>query len=83
MTLGRVISIIIAVACIGWMLIAAYLCWLGWPYIPLDVSAVDPATISAHRSAVMAHVLKYAFSGLWPTAIVLIVRWLMARRSKS
>ncbi len=79
MTVSRVISVIIPVACVAWFLVAAYFCWLGWPRIPLDVPASDPEIIAEHQKAIVAHVATYAVTGLWPTAIVLIVRWLKGR----
>ncbi len=79
MTISRVISIVIPVACVVWFLLAVYVGWLGWPRIPLDVPASDPEIIAEHQKAIATHVATYAVAGLWPTAIVLIVRWLKRR----
>ncbi len=81
MTAGRIITMVILVASFVWFLLTAYMCWHGWPRIPLDVSAVDPNTISAHRNAVFTHVAAYAFTGLLPAAIVLIIMWLKSRNA--
>ncbi|MGH1417818.1 MAG: hypothetical protein ACRBCJ_03065 [Hyphomicrobiaceae bacterium] len=73
MTLSRFVVIVLSVACLAWLGWAAYTCWHDWPRIPLDISATDPATISAHRKAVFSHIATYAFLGLCPAAILLIV----------
>lgn len=65
---------------VAWLAGAAYLCWAGWPTIPLDVAAKDPAFQAAYQRAINQHVLRYALTGLLPAAILLLVSRFFSRR---
>lgn len=63
----------------GWIGFIALRCLRGWPRIPLDVSATDPATRAAFDRAVMLHVVQCGIVGLLPPLALLVLGWLMAR----
>ncbi len=81
MSFVRILLGLALLASIGWLAVAGYYCWQTWPHVPLDVSAVDPATVSAHQNAVIAHFVRYAAVGLVPLFVVIVLRWLALRRS--
>lgn len=61
-----------------WLAFAAYQCAMTWPVISLDLSPNDPATIEAHRGAVISHVLVWALYGLVPV----VAAWLVVLAGK-
>lgn len=77
---GGVVSLLLAVAAVAWIGAVAYLAWRGWPYIPLDVSAKDPATLAAHRDAVLRHAAVSAALALLPAGVLLLLARRLGRR---
>ena len=63
-----------------WIGIAAHLARQGWPHIPLDISATDPATVEAHNAAVLRHVLVYAVIALAPITLLGLFNLLFSKR---
>lgn len=80
MTAGRFIYIVALLASLAWLVAAIYFCWQTWPRIPLDISAGDPATVAAHRTASIAHGVKYGLIGLAPMILLWLGGCFLARR---
>jgi len=55
-----------------WTGIVAYLGITSAPYVPMDVSASDPATVEALRAATTRHALMYGLLAAAPPAIALV-----------
>ncbi|MGE0024068.1 MAG: hypothetical protein AB7S70_10620 [Hyphomicrobium sp.] len=63
-----------------WTAIVAYLGYTSAPYVPMDVSASDPATVEALRAATTKHALMYGLLAAGPPAIALVFGQLFCRR---
>ena len=63
----------------GWIAAVAYVAWRGWPHVPLDISATDPATQAAHRAAVVRHAMTSAATALVPAALLIVLARLIGR----
>lgn len=68
------------VASAAWIAAVAFIAARGWPHLPLDVSATDPATRAAYDRAVTAFALRHALTALLPPLVLLAVGWLVRRR---
>lgn len=55
-----------------WTAAVAYFGYTTAPYVPMDVSASDPATVEALRAATGKHALMYGLLAAAPPAIALI-----------
>lgn len=64
-----------------WIAAVAWFAWTSWPHMSLDLGH-DPATLSAHQSAIVRHVLRYAAIALVPAATLLGIVWLMRSRTR-
>lgn len=64
-----------------WTGIVAYLGYTSAPYVPMDMSASDPATQEALRAAMTRHVIMYGLLAAAPPAIALIFGRLLCRRA--
>jgi hypothetical protein len=67
------------VASVGWIAAVTIAAARGWPHMPLDVSAGDPATRAAYGRAVTAFALHHALIALLPPLALLIIGWVAAR----
>lgn len=65
-----------AVLGVGWIAAVAWYGWKTLPHLPLDVSAIDPATVAALQFAQMKHALLCAAVALLPAGALL---WLGRR----
>jgi hypothetical protein len=64
-----------------WAAAMAYLCYASWPRVPLDISAIDPATVEALRAMILKHVGFYGLVSAVPPLLVLgLCRRMCARR---
>lgn len=70
-----------AIAAVLWALAAAYYAYTTLPHLPLDISAVDPATQKAFKAAFRQHAIAYAIIALLPLLVLLPVTALMCRRA--
>lgn len=66
---------------LAWTGIVAYLGYTSAPYVPMDVSASDPATVDALRAATTRHALLYGLLAAGPPAIALVFGRLLCRRA--
>lgn len=78
-TSRRCVGIAMAAAVL-WALTAAYHGYGSWPHMPMDVSAVDPATKRAFDAAVRQHAIAYAIIALLPLLVLLPLSSLLCRR---
>ncbi|HWB45989.1 MAG TPA: hypothetical protein VG900_11160 [Hyphomicrobiaceae bacterium] len=69
-------------ASLVWVAAVAVVAARGWPHIPLDVSAGDPATRAAYDRAVRAYALRHALAALLPPLALLLAGWLAARLTR-
>lgn len=76
---GRVRGMMLLTSVV-WIGVVAHLARLGWPHIPLDVSATDPATVQAHDAAVLRHVLLYGAIALAPISALGLFNFLFSKR---
>jgi len=65
-----------------WCVALAYRCWLGWPVMPIDVSANDPETLSAFNDAVASHVMAHAGAAVLGAGAVLVLGRQIKRAAK-
>lgn len=63
-----------------WTGVVAYLGYTSAPYVPMDMSPSDPATVEALRAATTRHALMYGLLAAGPPAIALIFGRLLCRR---
>lgn len=63
-----------------WTGAVAYFGYINAPYVPLDVSATDPATVEALRAATSKHAIMYGLLAAVPPAIALIFGRLLCRQ---
>jgi hypothetical protein len=68
------------VASLIWIAAVALIAARGWPHMPLDVSAGDPATRAAYDRAVTAFALRQALAALLPPLVLLVIGGLVCRR---
>ena len=66
----------------AWIAVVAVVAARGWPHLPLDVSAADPATRAAYNQAVTAFLLRHALIAVLPPLGLLAIGWL-GRRIRS
>lgn len=59
-----------------WLLFVAWRTWLGWPALPLDLDAGDPATQAAFAGAQTRHLALAALWALAPLVVLCLVIWL-------
>jgi hypothetical protein len=64
-----------------WTGIVAYYGYTTVPYVPMDVSASDPATVEALRVATSKHAISYGLIAAVPPALVLLLGRFLCRRS--
>lgn len=64
-----------------WTGIVAYLGYTSAPYVPMDMSASDPATVEALRAATTKHALLYGLLAAGPPAIALVFGRILCRRA--
>lgn len=62
-----------------WAGAVAYYGFMNTPYVPLDVSANDPATVEALNRATLRHAILYGLLAAVPPLIVLLFGKLMCR----
>lgn len=62
-----------------WTAAVAYFGYTTAPYVPMDMSASDPATVEALRAATGKHALMYGLLAAGPPAIALIFGRLFCR----
>jgi hypothetical protein len=55
-----------------WVGAVAYVCYASWPQVPLDISAIDPATVEALHAAILRHAVLYGLLGAVPPLLVLL-----------
>ena len=55
-----------------WTGIVAYFGYTTAPYVPMDMSASDPATVEALRAATTKHAIMYGLLAAFPPALALI-----------
>ena len=55
-----------------WTGIVAYFGYTRAPYVPMDMSVSDPATVEALRAATLRHALMYGLLAAGPPAIALV-----------
>lgn len=80
---GRgLLSLLAILLALAWPAVVAFVAWRGWPHLPLDVSASDPATVAAYRGAVLRHAGVAAAVALVPTAALLLVARRLGRRRR-
>ena len=56
-----------------WMAAVAYVCWLHWPQLPLDVSTNDPKTLDLYGVAMLNHTAFYSLLGLFGPMVLLVM----------
>lgn len=64
-----------------WTGVVAYLGYTSAPYVPMDMSASDPATQEAMRAATGKHAIMYGLLAAGPPAIALIFGRFLCRRA--
>jgi hypothetical protein len=64
-----------------WTAAVAYYGYTTAPYVPLDVSPSDPATVEALRAATSKHAIMFGLLAAGPPAIALIFGRLLCRRA--
>jgi hypothetical protein len=62
-----------------WTAAVAYFGYTSAPYVPMDMSASDPATVEALRAATGKHAMTYGLIAAVPPAIALLVGRLFCR----
>lgn len=55
---------------VAWFIAVSALMWSSWPHLPLDMSGVDPATISALRFAVARHLVYHLTLLIAPLIVI-------------
>ncbi|MCC7253200.1 hypothetical protein [Hyphomicrobium sp.] len=63
-----------------WTGIVAYLGYTSAPYVPMDMSASDSATVEALRAATTRHAILYGLLAAGPPAIALLFGRLLCRK---
>lgn len=63
-----------------WTGLVAYLGYTSAPYVPMDMSAGDPATQEALRAATARHAILYGLLAAGPPAIALVFGKLLCRQ---
>lgn len=63
-----------------WTAAVAYYGYTTAPYVPLDVSASDPATVEALRTATTRHAIQFGLLAAVPPAIALLFGRLLCGR---
>jgi hypothetical protein len=58
-----------------WAIVIAAVAVQGWPRVPLDMSATDPATKAALAQAVTKHVLRHVALAVVPPLVMLALAW--------
>lgn len=66
---------------LAWVAVVGAIALATWPHLPLDMSPVDPTTISAYRAAILKHVAGYAALALGVPGLVYAISRLIKRRS--
>lgn len=61
--------------CLGWAVAVAMVAIQGWPRVPLDMSAADPATKAALAKAVSMHVTRHIALAVVPPLVMLALAW--------
>ncbi|HKZ97117.1 MAG TPA: hypothetical protein VJ045_09065 [Hyphomicrobiaceae bacterium] len=65
-----------------WAGAMAYLCIASWPEVPLDISAIDPATVVALRAAIIRHAGLYALLAIGPPVLLFVLgRGILGRKT--
>lgn len=70
------------VASLIWTGVVAYFGFVSAPYVPMDMSASDPATIDALRTATLKHALLFGLLAAVPPAIALVFGRMLCRGSQ-
>ncbi|MCB1519216.1 MAG: hypothetical protein KDJ37_01420 [Hyphomicrobiaceae bacterium] len=68
------------VAALAWMAAIAARAYGTWPHIPMDVSAIDPATQAAFHDAVGWHLTWYGLAAVVPAGLAVMLATLLTRR---
>lgn len=71
---------IAALLSLAWAVAVGYRGYLGWPHLPLDISATDPATRAAFDAAVHRHLLNHALIAVLPVLVLLPIATRACRR---
>lgn len=71
---------IAALLSLAWAVVVGYRGYLGWPHLPLDVSATDPATRAAFEAAVQRHLLIHALIAVLPVLVLVPIAMRACRR---
>jgi hypothetical protein len=64
-----------------WTGVVAYFGYTSAPYVPMDMSASDPATVEALRAATGKHAMLFGLLAAGPPAIALVFGRLLCRRA--
>lgn len=62
-----------------WVGAMAYWCFVYWPKLPLDVSAIDPETLKILEGAKWRHLSSHVVAALVPPAIAYVIGRLLCR----
>lgn len=62
-----------------WTGVIAYAGYTSMPYVPMDMSASDPATQDVLRAATNKHVMMFGLLAAVPPALALIFGWFVRR----
>jgi hypothetical protein len=65
--------------CTAWLGFVVWRASTGWPTLPLDVNASDPAVVDVYQSAVRQHALNVILIGFAPLLLVYAVAKLARR----
>jgi hypothetical protein len=64
-----------------WTAAVAYYAYTTAPYVPMDVSPTDAATVEALRAAMTKHAIRFGLLAAVPPAIALVFGKLLCRRA--
>ena len=71
--MSRLVFFIWLVLSLGWVLAVGSFALQSWPYMPLDISHTDPATLAAYDDAVLVHAGKHAAVALLPPLAMFVL----------
>lgn len=83
MSRSRALAWVWLVMSVLWVFAAAYQAKLGYPRIPLDMSATDAATRSVFDRAVTMHIVRWSIAAFVPPFAALAIGWFALRRSRA
>lgn len=71
---------IVTLLSLVWAVVVGYRAYVGWPHVPLDISASDAATRAAFEGAVQRHLLTHVLIAVLPALVLLPIAARACRR---